>query len=180
MQEKMCPVLMTSVHDTVRNEAAKKRREDLRLQAELEEKRKNESEMDYLAPFLAQMGDPAELTRVQAKQLKEDALHDLKTRLIQQANMIQERFDRETGEIHLLLFVTITQDNFVNDKMSITRDKTQCLKQTKKPIEMRAQMVSPCYISYCMKTWSDLINSCTRHRTIKNSFSSVRVKPVLK
>ena len=102
MQEKMCPVLMTSVHDTVRNEAAKKRREDLRLQAELEEKRKNESEMDYLAPFLAQMGDPAELTRVQAKQLKEDALHDLKTRLIQQANMIQERFDRETGKIHLL------------------------------------------------------------------------------
>ena len=95
---------MTSVHDTVRNEAAKKRREDLRLQAELEEKRKNESEMDYLAPFLAQMGDPAELTRVQAKQLKEDALHDLKTRLIQQANMIQERFDRETGKTNLLTF----------------------------------------------------------------------------
>ena len=92
------PVLMTSVHDTVRNEAAKQRREDLRIQAELEEKRKNESEMDYLAPFLAQMGDPAELNRAQAKQLKEDALHDLKTRLINQANMIQERFDRETGQ----------------------------------------------------------------------------------
>ena len=97
MQEKMMPVLVTSVHDTVRNEAAKQRREDLRIQAELEEKRKNESEMDYLAPFLAQMGDPAELNRAQAKQLKEDALHDLKTRLINQANMIQERFDRETG-----------------------------------------------------------------------------------
>ena len=88
---------MTSVHDTVRNEAAKKRREDLRIQAELDEKRKNETEMDYLAPLLAKMGDPTELTRVQAKQLKEDALQDLKTRLINQANMIQERFDRETG-----------------------------------------------------------------------------------
>ena len=88
---------MTSVHDTVRNEAAKKRREDLRIQAELDEKRKNETEMDYLAPLLAKMGDPTELTRAQAKQLKEDALQDLKTRLINQANMIQERFDRETG-----------------------------------------------------------------------------------
>ena len=97
MHEKMNPVLMTSVHDTVRNEAAKKRREDLRIQAELDEKRKNETEMDYLAPLLAKMGDPTELTRVQAKQLKEDALQDLKTRLINQANMIQERFDRETG-----------------------------------------------------------------------------------
>ena len=100
---------MTSVHDTVRNEAAKKRREDLRLQAELEEKRKNESEMDYLAPFLAQMGDPAELTRVQAKQLKEDALHDLKTRLIQQANMIQERFDRETSKCLLIITTVVSR-----------------------------------------------------------------------
>ena len=54
---------MTSVHDTVRNEAAKKRREDLRIQAELDEKRKQETELDYLAPFLAQIGDPATLNR---------------------------------------------------------------------------------------------------------------------
>jgi len=52
-QEKLHPILVTSVHDTVRNEAAKKRREDLRIQAELDEKRKQETELDYLAPFLA-------------------------------------------------------------------------------------------------------------------------------
>ena len=39
MQEKIKPVLLTSVHDTVRNEAAKKRREDLRILAEIEERK---------------------------------------------------------------------------------------------------------------------------------------------
>ena len=32
MQENLKPVLLTSIHDTERNEAAKKRREDLRIQ----------------------------------------------------------------------------------------------------------------------------------------------------
>ena len=63
-QEKLHPILVTSVHDTVRNEAAKKRREDLRIQAELDEKRKQETELDYLAPFLAQIGDPTTLNRL--------------------------------------------------------------------------------------------------------------------
>lgn len=63
-QEKLHPILVTSVHDTVRNEAAKKRREDLRIQAELDEKRKQETELDYLAPFLAQIGDPTSLNRL--------------------------------------------------------------------------------------------------------------------
>ena len=38
MQEKFKPVLLTSVHDTIRNEAAKQRREDLRILAEIEER----------------------------------------------------------------------------------------------------------------------------------------------
>lgn len=63
---------------------------------ELEEKlRKQEKELDYLAPFLAQMGD---ITRVNSAQLaiklKEDCLADLKNRLLEKANIIQARFEK--------------------------------------------------------------------------------------
>ncbi len=62
---------------------------------QLEEKlRKQEMELDYLAPFLAQMGIPERLTRQQAYRLKEDCLADLKQRLIDKANLIQARFEK--------------------------------------------------------------------------------------
>ncbi len=51
-------------------------------------------ELDYLAPFLAQIGSPDKLTRQQAFRLKEDCLADLKQRLIDQANLIQARFEK--------------------------------------------------------------------------------------
>ena len=51
-------------------------------------------EIDYLAPFLAQIGDPEKLTRQQAYDLKEDCLADLKQRLIDKANLIQARFEK--------------------------------------------------------------------------------------
>lgn len=50
--------------------------------------------MDYLAPFLAQIGNPEKLTRQQAFKLKEDCLTDLKQRLIDKANLIQARFEK--------------------------------------------------------------------------------------
>ena len=56
--------------------------------------RKQEMELDYLAPFLAQMGNPEKLTRQQAYKLKEDCLADLKQRLIDKANLIQARFEK--------------------------------------------------------------------------------------
>ena len=51
-------------------------------------------ELDYLAPFLAQIGIPDKLTRQQAYRLKEDCLADLKQRLIDKANLIQARFEK--------------------------------------------------------------------------------------
>ena len=51
-------------------------------------------ELDYLAPFLAQIGDPEKITRSQAFKLKEDCLSDLKHRLIDKANLIQARFEK--------------------------------------------------------------------------------------
>ena len=51
-------------------------------------------ELDYLAPFLAQIGNPEKLTRTEAFRLKEDCLADLKQRLIDKANLIQHRFEK--------------------------------------------------------------------------------------
>lgn len=59
-----------------------------------EKKRREEMELDYLAPFLAQIGDPEKLTRQEAMKLKEDCLSDLKQRLIDKANLIQSRFEK--------------------------------------------------------------------------------------
>ena len=68
----------------------------------LEEKmRKQEMEIDYLAPFLAQMGDPEKISRQQAYKLKEDCLADLKQRLIDKANLIQFRFEKVKHFSHI-------------------------------------------------------------------------------
>lgn len=60
----------------------------------LEKIRKQEMEVDYLAPFLAQMSDPEKISRSQAYTLKEESLADLKQRLVDKANLIQARFEK--------------------------------------------------------------------------------------
>lgn len=98
-EEEIRSELEISVYDTERNEKAKQHRiERERLQME-EKKRREEMELDYLAPFLAQIGDPEKLNRQQALKLKEDCLADLKMRLIDKANLIQARFEKETVEL---------------------------------------------------------------------------------
>ncbi|KAH9491420.1 Dynein regulatory complex subunit 7 [Bulinus truncatus] len=98
-KEEAAPVLEISVYDTERNEKAKKHRKDLELKQMMEKKRKQDMEIDYLAPFLAQIGDPEKITKSQAFKLKEDCLADLKQRLIDKANLIQSRFEKETQEL---------------------------------------------------------------------------------
>ncbi|XP_074648712.1 dynein regulatory complex subunit 7-like [Tubulanus polymorphus] len=98
-KEELASDLNISVYDTERNEKAKKHRRELeRIQAE-EKKRKHEMEIDYLAPFLAQIGDPEKISRPQSFKLKVDCLADLKQRLIDKANLIQARFEKETQEL---------------------------------------------------------------------------------
>ncbi|CAG5133747.1 unnamed protein product, partial [Candidula unifasciata] len=91
--------LEISVYDTERNEKAKKHRRELEKQQKEAKMRRQETEIDYLAPFLAQMGDPEKINRAQAIKLKEDCLADLKQRLIDKANLIQARFEMETQEL---------------------------------------------------------------------------------
>jgi len=99
MKEELVSELEVSVYDTERNEKYRTLRRELERKAVEEELRRHEMELDYLAPFLAQLGDPPTLTKMQAVKLKSDCLADLKQRLIDKANLIQSRFERETSEL---------------------------------------------------------------------------------
>ncbi|XP_062403283.1 dynein regulatory complex subunit 7 [Sardina pilchardus] len=91
--------LRISIYNTARNDKARKHREELERMAEEARLRQEEKELDFLAPFLAQLGDPSQLTRRMALQLRSDSLADLKQRLIDKANHIQARFEKETQEL---------------------------------------------------------------------------------
>ncbi|KAK2085139.1 Dynein regulatory complex subunit 7 [Saguinus oedipus] len=58
-----------------------------------------ETQLDYLAPFLVQLPPGEKLTRWQAVRLKDECLSDFKQRLINKANLIQARFEKETQEL---------------------------------------------------------------------------------
>ena len=95
-REDVASELSISVYDTERNEKAKKHRQELERLEQEERLRRQEMELDYLAPFLAQLGvsDGEKITRDQAYRLKEECLADLKQRLIDKANLIQARFEK--------------------------------------------------------------------------------------
>lgn len=99
IKEEAASQLSVSVYDTERNEKAKLHREQLERKAAEEAMKKHELELDYLAPFLAQIGDPAHISKQEAYKLKEECLQDLKHRLIDKANLIQARFEKETQEL---------------------------------------------------------------------------------
>lgn len=56
-------------------------------------------EVDYLAPFLSLLDDPNDIQHGDAIKLSEECLRDLKHRLIDKANLIQARFEKETAEL---------------------------------------------------------------------------------
>ena len=62
--------LDVSVYDTARNEKARKHRLEMERQREQEERLRKEKEMDYLAPYLAKIGDPPHLTTEDAEKVK--------------------------------------------------------------------------------------------------------------
>ncbi|XP_027713724.1 dynein regulatory complex subunit 7 isoform X1 [Vombatus ursinus] len=91
--------LTVSIYDTKRNEKSKEQREALERQAQEEHMRQVEAKLDYLAPFLVQLPPGEKLTRWQALRLKDECLNDFKQRLIDKANLIQARFEKETQEL---------------------------------------------------------------------------------
>ncbi|KER29072.1 putative flagellar protein FliS [Opisthorchis viverrini] len=86
--------------DTLRNVEAHELRLQLEKEAEDELTKCKEVELDYLAPFLSQLEiNDGKLTREQAFALREECLQDFKQRLINKANIIQGRFERETEKL---------------------------------------------------------------------------------
>ncbi|XP_066204836.1 dynein regulatory complex subunit 7 [Saccopteryx leptura] len=98
-EEEEAHKLTVSIYDTKRNEKSKEHREAVERVVHEEHLQQVEAQLDYLAPFLAQLPPGQKLTRWQATCLKEDCLSDFKQRLIDKANLIQARFERETQEL---------------------------------------------------------------------------------
>ncbi len=61
---------------------------------EEEERIRQEKEKDYLAPFLARLGDKNELTKDEKTRVREECLQDMRTRLVEVANIIQSHFEK--------------------------------------------------------------------------------------
>ncbi|XP_011920158.1 PREDICTED: coiled-coil domain-containing protein lobo homolog isoform X2 [Cercocebus atys] len=98
-EEEAAHMLTISIYDTKRNEKSKEYREAMERVMHEEHLRQVETQLDYLAPFLAQLPPGEKLTRWQAVRLKDECLSDFKQRLINKANLIQARFEKETQEL---------------------------------------------------------------------------------
>nr|XP_027794968.1 dynein regulatory complex subunit 7 isoform X1 [Marmota flaviventris]XP_027794969.1 dynein regulatory complex subunit 7 isoform X1 [Marmota flaviventris] len=98
-EEEEAHTLTISIYDTKRNEKSKEYREAMERVLLEEHMQQVETQLDYLAPFLAQLPPGEKLTRWQAMHLKEECLGDFKQRLIDKANLIQARFEKETQEL---------------------------------------------------------------------------------
>uniref|UniRef100_A0A2K5S8Y7 Dynein regulatory complex subunit 7 n=1 Tax=Cebus imitator TaxID=2715852 RepID=A0A2K5S8Y7_CEBIM len=98
-EEEEVHTLTISIYDTKRNEKSKEYREAMERVMHEEHLRQVETQLDYLAPFLVQLPPGEKLTRWQAVRLKDECLSDFKQRLINKANLIQARFEKETQEL---------------------------------------------------------------------------------
>eukprot|EP00163_Fabomonas_tropica_P007385 TRINITY_DN1710_c0_g1_i2.p1 TRINITY_DN1710_c0_g1~~TRINITY_DN1710_c0_g1_i2.p1 ORF type:complete len:683 (-),score=196.63 TRINITY_DN1710_c0_g1_i2:121-2169(-) len=89
--------LVTSIYDTLRNKPKQDARDKARqAQAETANKR---VERDYLAPFIQNYVVGKVLPRDEALKAKNACLQGLKERLIERANIIQQRLDEENAEL---------------------------------------------------------------------------------
>ncbi|XP_011303464.1 coiled-coil domain-containing protein lobo homolog [Fopius arisanus] len=92
-KEYFMPRLIVSMFDRNRNEEAKAgmfaKEELLRAQSQ----REVEEDIDYLRPFLARLGNPKALTKLQAYEVRQECLNDLKITLTNRANDILRRFE---------------------------------------------------------------------------------------
>ena len=55
---------------------------------------RKEKEKDYLAPFLMKLNNPERLTREQAASVRFECLESLRRRLVNQAELIQTKFEK--------------------------------------------------------------------------------------
>ncbi|KAI9183524.1 hypothetical protein H9P43_004442 [Blastocladiella emersonii ATCC 22665] len=107
--------LAVSLFDTIRNKTVRNncwggsdgdtndtRTQDIASEMEKEsqkqaEEASKEASVDYLSPFLLNVGNAHALTREEASAVREACLKALKERLIEKANIIQRRYEEETA-----------------------------------------------------------------------------------
>ncbi|XP_010581391.1 PREDICTED: coiled-coil domain-containing protein lobo homolog [Haliaeetus leucocephalus] len=92
--------LTVSIYNTERNEKRRQQYEAMKntMEDELLEGQE-EQDLDYLAPFLIQIGHRKKMTKGQALRVRDDCLTDLKHRLVDKANIIQARFEKAVEEL---------------------------------------------------------------------------------
>nr|CAD7448662.1 unnamed protein product [Timema bartmani] len=66
-------------------------------QLQEQSKREVETDVDYLGPYLARLGDPESLSHDEALQMRESCLSDFKQLLVDRANHIQTMFEKESN-----------------------------------------------------------------------------------
>ncbi|KAF1500842.1 Dynein regulatory complex subunit 7, partial [Megadyptes antipodes antipodes] len=91
--------LSVSIYNTERNEKRRQQNEAMKNTMEDELPRQEEQDLDYLAPFLIQIGYREKMTKGQALRVRDDCLTDFKRRLIDKANVIQARFEKAVEEL---------------------------------------------------------------------------------
>ncbi|NXN50742.1 DRC7 protein, partial [Rynchops niger] len=91
--------LSVSIYNTERNEKRRQQYEAVKNTTEDELWGRGEQDLDYLAPFLIQVGHREKMTKGQALRVRDDCLTDLKHRLINKANIIQARLEKAAEEL---------------------------------------------------------------------------------
>ncbi|XP_050760112.1 dynein regulatory complex subunit 7 [Gymnogyps californianus] len=91
--------LSVSIYNTERNEKRRQQYEAMKNTMENELPGQEEQDLDYLAPFLIQIGHREKMTKGQALRVRDDCLTDFKHRLIDKANIIQARFEKAVEEL---------------------------------------------------------------------------------
>ncbi|NXK10572.1 DRC7 protein, partial [Herpetotheres cachinnans] len=91
--------LSVSIYNTERNEKRRQQYEAMKNTMEDELPGREEGDLDYLAPFLIQIGHREKMTRGQALHIRDDCLADFKHRLIDKVNIIQARFEKAVEEL---------------------------------------------------------------------------------
>lgn len=89
-------LLDRSVFDTARENANDERQQDARVE-EVDET--DARRVDYLTAFLHQVVDPTDLTEEEAPKARDACLKALKDRLLERANIIQNRLDSENAQL---------------------------------------------------------------------------------
>ncbi|KAF1462071.1 Dynein regulatory complex subunit 7, partial [Pygoscelis antarcticus] len=91
--------LSVSIYNTERNEKRRQQNEAMKNTMEDELPGQEEQDLDYLAPYLIQIGYREKMTKGQALRVRDDCLTDFKRRLIDKANIIQARFEKAAEEL---------------------------------------------------------------------------------